>query len=97
MIRMYSLNWCLWTVLRLIRFASFSFLPLGSFTLNKVIAGNYDIRYRDLSNGGLSRSEVFALEETATYNGVQYSKITMTLYKVQNGNMRTYSLSETEF
>ena len=74
------------------------FIPaFGSFTLNKITAGNYDIRYRDLSNGGLSRSEAFALEETATYNGVQYSNITMTLYKVQNGNMRTYSLSETEF
>lgn len=74
------------------------FIPaFGSFTLNKVTAGNYDIRYRDLSNGGLSRSEAFALEETPTYNGVQYSNITMTLYKVQNGNMQTYSLSEAEF
>lgn len=69
----------------------------GKFTVDKVTAGSYDVRYRDLSNGGLSRSEPFSLEETATYNGTQYSNITMTLYKVLNGNMQTYGLSESEF
>ena len=69
----------------------------ASFTLNKVTAGSYDVRYRDLTNGGLSRSEAFQLEETPTYDGTQYSNITMTLYKVQNGNMQTYGLSEAEF
>ncbi len=74
------------------------FIPaFGRFTLNKIRAGNYDIRYRDLGNGGLSRSESFNLEEIRTYDGVQYSNMTMTLYKVQNGNMQTYGLSETEF
>ena len=69
----------------------------GSFTLKKVRTGSYDIRYRDLNNGSLSRSEAFSLEEIPTSNGKQYSNITMTLYKVQNGNMQTYGLSETEF
>lgn len=69
----------------------------GSFTLNKVTAGSYDIRYRDLGSGGLSRSEAFDLNEIQTSDGVQYSNITMTLYKVQNGNMQTYDLSEVEF
>ncbi|MBI2307470.1 MAG: J domain-containing protein [Rhodocyclales bacterium] len=69
----------------------------GSFTLNKVTAGSYDIRYRDLSNGGLSRSEAFSLEEIPSYASTQFSNITMTLYKVQNGNMQTYVLSEAEF
>jgi hypothetical protein len=69
----------------------------GSFTLNKVTAGSYDIRYRDIKNGGLSRSEAFSLTETETYGGTQFSHITMTLYKVQNGNMQTYGLSEAEF
>jgi len=74
------------------------FIPaFGRFTLNKLTAGSYDIRYRDLGNGGLSRSEAFNLEEIRTYDGVQYSNITMTLYKVQNGNMQTYGLSEAEF
>ncbi len=69
----------------------------GNFTLNKITAGNYDIRYRDLSNDGLSRSEAFNLKQTPTKNGTQFSNITMTLYKVQNGNMQTYDLSEAEF
>lgn len=69
----------------------------SSFTLNKVNAGSYDIRYRDLSNGGLSRSESFRLEEIQTYDGTRFSNIRMTLYKVQNGNMETYALSEAEF
>lgn len=69
----------------------------GSFTVNKVTAGGYDIRYRDLSTNSLSRSEAFNLEEVSTYTGTQFSNFTMTLYKVQDGNMHTYSLSETEF
>lgn len=69
----------------------------GSFTLDRVTAGVYDIRYRDLNNGGLSRSEAFSLVETPTYNGTQYSNLTVTLYKVQNGNMQTYNISESEF
>lgn len=69
----------------------------GKFTLNKVRAGSYDIRYRDLTTGGLSRSEAFTLNEKPTYNGAQFSNMTMTLYKVQNGNMQTYGLSEAEF
>ena len=74
------------------------FIPAyGSFTLNKVRAGNYDIRYKDLSNGGLSRSDPFNLEEIRTYDGTQYSTMTMTLYKVKHGNMKTYGLSEDEF
>lgn len=74
------------------------FIPaFSSFTLKKVTAGSYDIRYRDLSSGGLSRSEAFNLKETPTYNGTQFSSMTMTLYKVQNGNMQTHELSETEF
>jgi hypothetical protein len=69
----------------------------GKFTLNQVNAGNYDIRYRDLSTGRLSRSESFQLQEIPIDNGTQYSTITMTLYKVSNGNMQTYELAENEF
>jgi len=68
-----------------------------TFTLNKVSTGNYDIRYRDLDSGHLSRSETFKLQETRKDNGTQFSKITMTLYKVKNGNMQTYELAEEEF
>lgn len=67
------------------------------FTLKNVTAGSYDIRYRDLDTGALSRSEEFQVEETPTADGIRYSTITMTLYKVQNGNFDTYDLSESEF
>ena len=74
------------------------FIPAyGKFTVRKVTSGNYDVRYRDLSSGSLSRSESFNLEETRTTEGTQFSNITMTLYKIHNGNMQTYGLSEAEF
>lgn len=74
------------------------YIPAYSqFTVNKVNTGSYDVRYRDLSNGGLSRSESFNLEETEIDGGTQFSNYTMTLYKVRNGNMQTYGLSEAEF
>lgn len=74
------------------------YIPAHSkFTVNKVRAGSYDVRYRDLNSGGLSRAESFNLEETAIERGTQFSNYTMTLYKVRNGNMKTYGLSEAEF
>ena len=74
------------------------FIPaFGTFTLEKVTAGSYDVRYRDLTNGGLSRSDAFSIDETTTYEGTEFSRFTMTLYKVRNGNMRTHGLAENEF
>lgn len=69
----------------------------GSFTMSSVSAGRYDVRYRDLKTGGLSGSEPFTLEEVKTYNGTQYSDISITLYTVRNGNMKTRRLLESEF
>ena len=69
----------------------------GTFVAETVTAGNYDVRYRDLMTGGLSRSESFVLEETRVSGGIQYSQMSLTLYKVQNGNMQTYPLGEDDF
>jgi hypothetical protein len=74
------------------------FIPARSrFTINNLTAGKYDVRYRDLTSGGLSRSEAMTLTETTTSRGTQYSVVTLTLYKVANGNTATYGLSEDEF
>lgn len=74
------------------------FIPaFRNFKINSINPGLYDIRYRDLTTGGLARSESFTLEEVSTDNGTRYSDMTMTLYKVRNGNMQTYDLSESEF
>ncbi len=69
----------------------------ANFKLKKVTAGSYDIRYRDLRSGRLSRSESFTLQEVHNNEGAQFSNLTMTLYKVKDGNMKTYGLSEAEF
>lgn len=74
------------------------FIPAGAqFTMNKVTRGRYDIRYRDLDTGGLSRSESFDADEHEVSDGIEYSTNIITLYKVENGNMQTYDLADDEF
>jgi hypothetical protein len=68
-----------------------------TFTEKQVRAGNYDVRYRDLDSGGLSRTESFNLKEVNTAAGIQYSQLKLTLYKVPGGNMQTSPISEQEF
>lgn len=69
----------------------------GKFTAENVSAGTYDIRYRDLTSGCLFRSEQFSLTESQVEDGVRYSAYSLTLYKVADGNVETYPLSESEF
>ena len=69
----------------------------SSFTVNKVRAGNYDVRCRYLDNGRLSRSESFTLKETETETGIRFSNLELTLYKVKDGNMKSFDLAEDEF
>ncbi|MEQ1814795.1 MAG: hypothetical protein ABL860_10160 [Candidatus Nitrotoga sp.] len=74
------------------------FIKAGEkFTFSSVRAGNYDVRYRDLRNGGISKSEGFELQEIHEDGGTRYSEMTMTLYKIQNGNMQMRDISEAEF
>lgn len=74
------------------------FISRGTkFQAKGVLPGSYDIRYQDLSSGNLSRSDPFELNEAPTGNGTKYSNMTMTLYKVRNGNMPTHRLDESEF
>jgi hypothetical protein len=68
-----------------------------SFIVENITAGKYDIRYLDLGDGSIYRSDLFNLSETETYNGVKFSNLTITLYKVQNGNMQTRKISGSEF
>ena len=59
--------------------------------------GQYDIRYQDLSDGSLQRSEDFELEEFENTEGVSFSNLTITLFKVAGGNFETYPLDPSEF
>lgn len=77
---------------------SLCFIPAFSqFTFRGVVHGRYDVRYKDLSTGGLSKTEEFLLQETKTFSGTEYSDLTLTLYKVTNGNMHTETIDESEF
>ena len=74
------------------------FIPAyGRFNAAGMAAGRYDVRYRDLTNGRLARSEAFELEERHSDRGVEYQEMTLTLYKVRDGNTRTYPLAESQF
>jgi DnaJ-domain-containing protein 1 len=74
------------------------FIPARSaFYMNGVIAGKYDVRYRDLTNGALAQSDPFDVTEIETSTETQFSNITMTLYKVRNGNMQTHEITEADF
>lgn len=67
------------------------------FVIEKIRAGNYDVRYRNLDTGNLFRSEPLQLQEFRTPTGIRFSNVTLTLYKLRNGNAQTYTISEGEF
>ena len=74
------------------------YIPGGaSFRFSDVATGSYDVRYRDLDYGGYSKTETFALYETPTASGTTYSTLSLTLYKVANGNMHTESIDPSQF
>jgi hypothetical protein len=65
------------------------FIPAyGSFTMAGISAGTYDVRYMNLWDGTMVGTEPFTLSQT---------HVTMTLYKVPNGNMRTHALTRDQF
>jgi hypothetical protein len=68
------------------------------FTADNIKPGSYDIRYRDLNHGGLSRTDNFNLEEYKTFEGVtRFKKVMLTLYKVPGGTMKIHPIAENEF
>lgn len=75
-----------------------AFIPAyKTFTMNSIRAGNYDVRYMDLDDGGLARSESFDLQQFDDGSSTKFSVLTMTLFKVANGNMKTFPLNPNEF
>lgn len=74
------------------------YIPAGqSFLFENVTAGNYYVKYKNLNTGKSAKSENFLLEEIPMYDRTQFSNMTMTLYKVRNGNMHTEEISEEDF
>jgi hypothetical protein len=78
--------------------ARYFFIPAhGRFVLNNVTPGTYDIRYRNLESGVLSRSDFFRLEEMVGGGKTEFSDVTMSLPTAQSSKMQIYPLSEDEF
>jgi hypothetical protein len=74
------------------------FIPkYGTFTMQSLPPGQYDVRYQGLSDGSLMRSEDFELLEFADADGIRFSNITMKLSKDAGGNLQTYPLDPSEF
>jgi hypothetical protein len=69
----------------------------SNFTLKNVAPGRYDVRYQDLSLGGFSKTEEFSIVETKTSRGTEFTDLSLTLYKVSNGNMVTEQIDPSEF
>ena len=66
------------------------------FTALKLSPSTYEVRYIELYENDIppfgAKSEPFTLEQRETFTGTTYSVMELTLYKVYNGNTRTYSI-----
>jgi hypothetical protein len=74
------------------------FIPaFGQFVAQKLTKGNYLIEYQDLSSGRIYRGDAFLLEENQLSDRIQYSKESLTLYKVANGNTEMAEIDDADF
>lgn len=86
----------IWDADAVIPVRSFYIRQGGQFTADNLDPGTYQVRYIDLYEDGTasrgSKSENFELEQIETFDGTQYSRLSLTLYKVRNGNTQTTSI-----
>jgi len=74
------------------------FIPKGeSVKTGNLKPGQYDVRYQDFSTGSFVKTQAFELVEVREADGIRFSEISMTLYKVRDGNMQTQQIPESEF
>jgi hypothetical protein len=75
-----------------------AYIPKGSnFTMNKIEAGTYVVKYKDVATGCNAVSDPFDVKQIEDYNSIRYSQITLTIYQVLNGNMEFDRLPEASF
>jgi hypothetical protein len=70
---------------------------LKSFTIEHIERGAFDVRYQDLDTGSKLKTDTITLNEKETPAGTQFSKVSITLYKVVDGNMDNYPIDDSEF
>lgn len=69
-----------------------------TFTAKAVIPGTYVFRYRFIGSDDTYESDnPFALAQTKTEAGTRYSNITVTLFRVRDGNMQTRKVDSSKF
>jgi hypothetical protein len=69
-----------------------------SFTAEAIAPGAYQLRYRYIgSDETFEADETFNLTETPTETGTRFSRVTVKLYKVANGNMAVKKVDASEF
>lgn len=74
------------------------FIPAGQqFKIQNVSLGQYDIRFRNLSNGAIQATPPFRLTEERTAKGIKTQSYSLTLYGVPQGRLRLHPLSEEYF
>jgi hypothetical protein len=69
-----------------------------NFTAKELAPGNYVLRYRFIgSKNTFEADRLFPLQETVTDAGTSYSNVTVTLFKVANGNMKVKQVADNLF
>lgn len=69
-----------------------------TFTAKSLMPGTYVFRYRFIGSDDTYESDnPFALVQTKTEAGTRYSNITVTLFRVKDGNMQTRKVDSSKF
>lgn len=68
-----------------------------SFTAERLDAGSYVMRYKNLLSDEIFETNLFSLREIPTYNSVQFSRVTITLYQVAGGNLHMRRANPADF
>lgn len=74
------------------------FIPAGqSFTIHKIAPGMYDVRFRSLDTGAISKSEPIQLQQSSSNSAIRYTEMQLTLYRVLGGNATFSNVQEERF
>lgn len=86
----------IWDMQKKLPIRTFTIAPKQQFTCENISPGIYEVRYKELYQDGDApkgnKSETISLNETNTPYGTQYDDVSLTLYRVPNGNTQTYAI-----
>ena len=86
----------IWDIQKKLPIRTFTIAPKQQFTCENISPGTYEVRYKELYQDGDApkgnKSEPISLNETNTPYGTQYDDVSLTLYKVLNGNTHTFAI-----